>query len=171
MTNSLRNLIHKNRKTFLEQATMSCHDLEIQQLIGNLDQVALSVEARWGCDRLPQIVNVPLRDKWQRQFDKLNAAIETNNLALLRDLVPGTIRAYAALEAAAIGEGHQPYDPVFWEVALPDRSTVVRIVKNDVDASIAKQAGFRYGRSRRLPVSWWRTACARCRMQRNRDPD
>lgn len=140
-TKNLRQLIHQHRATFLEQGTMMRHEIEIQNLIGNLDQVVIAYEAKWGADRLHELVPDELRQKWFKQYDKLCVAITSSDLPQLEQLVPGTIRGYAMLEAAAAALGHVPYDPVFWEVQLPESYRTVRIVKNNADAAIVLKAG------------------------------
>lgn len=138
---NLRELIYKNRNFFLEQQTMPKHEIEIQNLIGNLDQVAVRYEAKWGCDRLHELVDDELRQKWLRQYDRLCEAISNNDYPVLQDLVPGTIRGYAALEAAALFLGHSPNKPEVWDIAIPDSDRILRVCKCLSDCPQVAQEG------------------------------
>lgn len=141
MEKNLRRLIHKNRSNFLEQQIMSKDNLEIQNLIGTLDEVAVRYEAKWGADRLHKLVGAEMQEKWFRQYDKLCDAINDNNILAIRDLVPGTIRAYAAMEAKALELGAAPNKPEVWDIAMLSSDRVLRVCKCLADASQVSQEG------------------------------
>lgn len=111
-------------------------DYEIQRWLQKLDTVAVEYESRWGVSRLHKLVPFEMAQKWNAQTAKLNAAIKGGNLYDMPDLVDGTIRGYAALEKAAIAEGHKPHDaPLAWTVGLPSGKTLA-IVRHPKDASL-----------------------------------
>jgi hypothetical protein len=92
--------------------------LEINRWIMRLDTVAVDYESRWGIGRLEALAAPVLREKWERQREKLNYAIQRSDLTILSDLIEGTVRGWAALEQAALLAGHKPHDPEFWECVV-----------------------------------------------------
>lgn len=111
-------------------------EYEIQRWLQKLDTVAAEFESRWGVSRLQTLVPYDMAQKWKTQTTKLNTAICDKNLYDLPELVEGCIRGYAALEKAAIAEGHKPHDaPFAWTVGLPSGKTLA-IVRHDKDASL-----------------------------------
>ncbi len=103
---------------------------EIRRWVDKLDQISIDYEARWGCGKLPLLVAPDTAAKWERQWAKLDDAIIGRNLHLVRDLAEGCIRAWSALETAAIASGHKPIAPDAWEVRHPESGQVYRIVRN-----------------------------------------
>lgn len=114
---------------------------EIRRWIDQLDQVSIDYEARWGCGRLPLLAHPDIAAKWDRQWRKLDDAIIDRNLHLVRDLVQGCIRAWAALENNALVAGHKPIAPESWEVRHPESGAVYRIVKTNYDAHAPAASG------------------------------
>lgn len=109
----------------------------IQRWVTRLDQVAVDYESRWGVGRLENLVSPDMREKWDRQKQKLDEAIQAKNLTETKNLVEGTIRGYAALEKQALELGHKFQSPDMWEVKHPENDTVFRIVKNNFDYDMA----------------------------------
>ena len=116
-------------------------DFAIQKQIEMLDNVALDYEARWGVGTLPTLAAPDMQNKWQRQMEKLNDAIQSSNLSDVTALVQGTIRGYKALEDHVTALGHSPARPETWEVRHPESGRVYRICKNNIDASRATEKG------------------------------
>jgi len=103
-----------------------------QSEIDELDQVALEVEQRWGCDRLRLLVSVELREKFDRQRYLTNQAIWHGTL---QDVIRETkrmISAWRVLDKAAAASKAEQLPPEVWEVALPD-GQVVALVKTLAD--------------------------------------
>lgn len=126
--------MRRNNWSLQEEMTMDEITFEIRRWVDKLDQVSIDYEARWGCGRLPLLASPDMALKWDRQWRKLDDAIIGRNLHLVRDLVEGCIRAWAALESAALAAGHKPIAPESWEVRHPDSGAVYRIVKTNYDA-------------------------------------
>lgn len=93
---------------------------EINRHIGRLDDVAREYEAKWGIGRLPDLVSPQMYIKWELQLQKLNAAVQANDLQMVTDLIEGTIRGWAVLEAEALASGQHPIDPEYWEYETED---------------------------------------------------
>lgn len=113
----------------------------IQRHLTRLDQVQVEYESRWGVNRLPSLCSDDMQAKWNRQRQKLQDAVNQNLLYGVRDLVDGSIRAYAAMENDALARGNKPHDAEMWDVKHPDSGQVFRIVKSNYDAGIALKDG------------------------------
>lgn len=131
-----RQIINKHKIGWPEIDNLTPAQYRINQLIGKLDDAYVSYEKLWGVGVLPTIVDKELYDKWQRQVEKLNQAIEDSDLASVEPLIDGTIRGLALLDAKAREGGHKPHDaPVAWTCAMPSGKTLV-IVGTHQEAAI-----------------------------------
>ena len=83
------------------------------------DRVVSDYEARWGIDRLPDLVSPELRDRFETQCDLLNKAIWQGDAGEVARLVPISCRAYAALEKTARENGHAELTGEAWEAPFP----------------------------------------------------
>ena len=83
------------------------------------DRVVTDYEARWGVDRLPDLVSPELRERFETQCDLLNKAIWQGDASEVGRLVPISCRAYAALEKAAREAGHAELTGEAWEAPFP----------------------------------------------------
>lgn len=92
----------------------------ITRILGNLDEIATDFETRWGKGRLPTLVSDDMAAKWERQMEKLNAAIEAEHPDDVLDLALGTRRGWELMEEHALASGHKTLDPHVWEVTAPD---------------------------------------------------
>lgn len=129
---NIRTVLNKHKTRWPESDDMTPEDFEINRVIEKLDQIAIGYEAKWGVYRLETLASPELAEKWQRQVEKINEAIENKNLAQLRDLVDGAIRGYGMLEAAALAAGHTPSEPLYWEIRKGSR--IYRVVKTTQEA-------------------------------------
>ena len=116
-------------------------DFAIQKQIEILDAVTIDYEARWGIGTLTTLASPDMQNKWQRQMEKLNDAIQSSNLSDVTGLVQGTIRGYKVLEDHVTALGHKPACPDTWDVQHPESGRVYRICKNNIDASRATEKG------------------------------
>lgn len=115
---------------------MNANDYEIRRHIDKLDEVAISYEAKWGIGNLRKYASHDMGQKWDAQIAKLNDAITRSDLAMVADLVAGTMRGYAALERGAIEGGYSAIDPQAWECAHPESGRVYRLVKTRTEARV-----------------------------------
>jgi hypothetical protein len=77
-------------------------------------------ENRWGVDRLPELVSIETQEKYWRQVDKLDAAIEANDADLVIKYAAGMMRAYAAMQNEARERGHDELQGTWYECETPD---------------------------------------------------
>ena len=82
------------------------------------------------------VVGGDLRDRFEAQMDKLNAAID--RMEDVEHQVDVTLRGVAALEQAAIAAGVQPLKGEWIEGKMPD-GRVLAIVPNDYEVSRVKR--------------------------------
>ena len=108
----------------------------MQDALHRYDDRVSEVERKWGVDRLIWVVGGDLRDRFEAQMDKLNAAID--RMEDVEHQVDVTLRGVAALEQAAIAAGVQPLNGEWIEGKMPD-GRVLAIVPNDYEVSRVKR--------------------------------
>jgi hypothetical protein len=108
----------------------------MQDALHRYDDEVSKVEYRWGVDRLIWLAGGQLRDKFDKQMDLLNAAID--KMEDVEHQVDVTLRGVAALEQAAIANGAEPLRGEWIEGAMPD-GRVLAIVSNDYEVSRVKR--------------------------------
>ena len=106
----------------------------IQAMINGLDQVAHAMERKWGVGRLRLLVSDLLREKFDEQKDRLDAAIASDEERYVRIHADGMRRAWQALDRAAVEAGEKPLAPEVWECVLPDTGEVVSLVRDEAEA-------------------------------------
>jgi hypothetical protein len=137
----MRTIIKQNKADWIDRNAMTPTQYAIQQWLDKFDKHLVEVESRWGVDRLHKLVSQDMVAKWSRQMDKLNAAIQSDNLDLMPDLVNGAIRGCGVMEAQAKAAGHSPHDaPLCWTVATPKGRTLA-IVRHGDDAALLQGNG------------------------------
>jgi len=107
-----------------------------QDALHRYDDRVSEVERKWGVDRLIWVVGGNLRDRFEAQMDKLNAAID--RMEDVEHQVDVTLRGVAALEQAAIAAGVQPLKGEWIEGKMLD-GRVLAIVPNDYEVSRVKR--------------------------------
>jgi glycerophosphoryl diester phosphodiesterase len=82
-----------------------------------LDELAHSLEMKWGADRLPRLVKPETAARFQHWADKLNAAIEAgaDNVAELAGIVE---RGWRAMDKEATEWGCAPMPPACFSVKV-----------------------------------------------------
>ena len=113
-----------------------------QAAIDGADAVAIAMEARWGAGRLRLLVPVELREKFDRQRFRFNAAIWHGDLEAVRIESGRMVKVWQALSRAAEAAGQPVLSPEVWEVALAD-GTVVALVRSPEDAHAVVAEGRR----------------------------
>jgi hypothetical protein len=111
-----------------------------QAAIDGADHAAITMEQKWGAGRLRLLVSVELREKFDKQRFKLNAAIWHGDLAEVQQEAQRMINAWMALDRAAEAAGASKLRCECWEVALADGTVAVislvrGAVKSERDAS------------------------------------
>lgn len=109
--------------------------------LDGVDNVAVEMEARWGCGRLRLLVSPELREKFDRQRYLLDRAILHGSLEDVRVQSQRMVNAWQALDAAAVEAGAVKLDPdAVWEVVLDD-GTVAAIVSDIAHAGAVHAEG------------------------------
>lgn len=108
----------------------------MQQALHDYDEAVTKMELKWGVDRLPWLAGQDLRERFEAQMDKLNHAIE--NRMDVEHQVEVTKRGLAALEQAAINNGHEPLSGEYIEAIMPD-GRVLAVVRTDYDVAKVKR--------------------------------
>ena len=116
--------------------------IAFQAAIDGADHAAVTMELRWGAGRLRLLVPPELREKFDRQRFKLNAAVWHGDLEAVRRESERMVKAWIALDVAAVAAQHDFLDPAVWEVALKD-GTVLALVRSSEDARAVVQQGRR----------------------------
>jgi hypothetical protein len=107
--------------------------------LDRLDAVASAMERKWGIDRLPKLVEAQLAVRFRSQAERLDAAIRLNVSAAIVVQAEAMLRAWNALETAALKSGWKPLAPAIWESVLPGTGEIITIVRDADDAfAIAK---------------------------------
>jgi hypothetical protein len=98
---------------------------KIQAAITELDVCVSGFEKRWGIDRLPELVSAETQEKYWRQVDKLNAAIESSDVDLVLKYAAGMMRAYTAMQNEARERGHDELRGDWYECETPDGRVLI----------------------------------------------
>ena len=104
-----------------------------QAAIDGADAVAIAMEARWGAGRLRLLVPAELRERFDKQRFKFDAAIWHGDMESVKREASRMITAWQTLARAAEAAGAPLLSPEVWEVALAD-GTVVALVRSPEDA-------------------------------------
>ena len=104
--------------------------------LDRLDAVASAMERKWGIGRLPKLVDANLAVRFRSQAERLDEAIRSNVSAAVSAQAEAMLRAWTALDAAALAAGWKPLAPTIWETVLPETGEVVAIVR-DADEAFA----------------------------------
>jgi len=91
------------------------------------------MENKWGAGRLRLLVDTAMREKFDKQRFKLNAAIWHGDLAEVQTEAQRMVNAWIALDRAAEAAHAPVLSPEVWEVTLPD-GTVAAIVPDQAAA-------------------------------------
>lgn len=103
-------------------------------ILQSVDQMAFSMERKWGIGNLRKLVSDDLRTRFDAQAEKFNAALESGQHDLITTQAEGMKRAWQALDKAAESAGHKSVSAEIWEVRLPKSNRVVAIVRTSEEA-------------------------------------
>jgi hypothetical protein len=87
-------------------AEIKCH-----MALGPFDAMARAMDAKWGVDRLPDLVSPEMNQRWAQALINLNAAINADDPELTAARVAACLRGFAAMDREAEAAGHQPITP------------------------------------------------------------
>jgi hypothetical protein len=112
---------------------MSAADLAKASL-DRLDAVASAMERKWGIGRLPSLVDAALALRFGSQRRRLDDAILADVPSVIAVQAEAMLRAWTALDAAALAAGWAPLSPLIWEAVLPSTGEIVAIVRDADEA-------------------------------------
>ena len=107
----------------------SLNSQKVRSAIIELDKIVSDMEARWGIDRLPELIDEQLRERFNLQLDRLNKAIDMDVGVEVKTEAEAMARAYQHIEKVAIANGHKELTGEFWQAPMPD-GRVVAITQN-----------------------------------------
>lgn len=105
-----------------------------QEEVDSLDLVAIEMERKWGAGRLRLLVDIPLREKFDRQRYLVNQALWHGELQDVITQARRMVSAWKALDRAAEAAGKGTLEPEVWEVTMAD-GVVAAIVRDPHHAS------------------------------------
>jgi hypothetical protein len=103
-------------------------------MVEDVDQVALAMERKWGIDRLTLLVPVELRARFDAQKGRLDQAMASNLEDRVRVQAQGMVRAWEAIDRAAVDAGQSLLCPEVWELSLPGTGELVLLVRTEAEA-------------------------------------
>jgi hypothetical protein len=115
--------------------------LEIMNALAPLDRLAREMERKWGCGRLPSLVEPELAARFGRAQDKLNEAIRLNDATDIARRVGVVMRGWEALDAAAMEIGAERLPARTIGVEHGGRAWVIVLDPVDYDKARADHIG------------------------------
>lgn len=115
----------------------------VQSAIGRVDEVAVSMERKWGVDRLPRLVSQQMAEAFHRQAQKFNDAIWNQTPADVVEQAQRMINAWTALDQDAVAAGKPVLAPTTWEtpVTIDDKVGVLAVVPTQAEALAVQREG------------------------------
>lgn len=133
----MRQIFKKHKKEWYEMDDLDPRSEELQRIIMQMDFEAVKVERKWGVGVLEKYCSPDLKEKWQRQMDKLEEALSNNDVDRVRDLAMGIKRGWKALEKDVLAQGIEPIEGEFLALRVNDGKILV-ICRDEDDASKAQ---------------------------------
>lgn len=124
----------------IEHDPLAPPEAVIREMVRKVDAVALDMEAKWGRGLLPKLVSSLLASKFDAQANKLDHAVNTGLTVEVIKHANAMIRAWAALDAAAIEAGHKPSPAQAWRTTM-EGGKALWIAKDDQEASKVIEKG------------------------------
>lgn len=93
-------------------------EIRTDYAVGCFDEEARRMDAKWGVDRLPQLVPQDVADKYARALDSLNEAIRDADPDKAQQHAANCVRGMRKMDELAEAAGHPKADPnAYIEVA------------------------------------------------------
>ena len=119
-------------------ASYSRQYAKVQSAITDYDRVASEFERKWGVDRLPELVDAELRERFWQTVYRLNVAIDKNDPDEVRRHADAAARGWYALDRAASAAGALPPSGEGYEARI-DETRVLRVCKTIGDATVSQR--------------------------------
>lgn len=106
-------------------ARTDAEHMAIQAFIGRVDELAVTMERKWGVDRLPRLVAPEWATKFYAQAKKMADAARDGSVADVQVESERMISAWTYLDQLAVASGAPVIpDDQWWEVSLGDGQVV-----------------------------------------------
>ena len=105
----------------------------IHHSIMPVDEIATTMENKWGCDRLPGLVSPESAGKFGSAKAKLDEAVLNNDPVAVVKRSGIMVRGWAALDQEATKLGHKPLEPNIW-THITDKGYHFAIAQGNADA-------------------------------------
>jgi hypothetical protein len=115
---------HRKDDRLIHQGA-SATEIQCDLATGPFDRECRRLDAKWGVDRLPELVSPETAARWGTAMANLNAAINANDPALVVARVNACLRGFAAMDAEATAAGHQPITPEAIEIEVDGKLCAV----------------------------------------------
>lgn len=119
----------------------------MDDIIRTVDEHARQINHRWGFNRLPHLVPLEWTERFRSQKRKWELAcfecvgsLKPDDLERVRKHGTAMLRAFDALERAAVDAGHSPSPATWWEFELAD-GTPVLLVRDRAELSQVDTGG------------------------------
>ncbi len=113
----------------LIHGSLPAHEVQVDYACGPFDRVAREMDAKWGIDRLPELVSPETAARYAKAVAGLNKAIDENNVDETIRWAASCIRGMQAMDAEAEAAGAKPASPECWEIEIDGMK--VAVVKDD----------------------------------------
>jgi len=119
-------------------ASYSRQYAKVQSAVTDYDKVASEMERKWGVDRLPELVDAELRERFWQTVHRLNVAIDKNDPDEVRRHADAAARGWYALDRAASAAGALPPSGEGYDARI-DETRVLRVCKTIEDATVSQR--------------------------------
>ena len=111
---------------------------KVQSAVTDYDKVASEMERKWGVDRLPELVDAELRERFWQTVYRLNVAIDKNDPDEVRRHGDAAARGWCALDRAAVAAGALPPSGEGYDARI-DETRVLRVCRTIEDACVSQR--------------------------------
>lgn len=122
------------------------NEVAVDHCVAVFDAKAREMDARWGIDRLPEIVGLTgpdgfsMVEKYGRALGAMNEAIRDQDAERAKALAQNLVNGMKKLDAIAINAGHKPASGTFWEYEIEGEPPFrFGVLKDDREWEAAKK--------------------------------
>ncbi|OUW99490.1 MAG: hypothetical protein CBD88_00765 [Flavobacteriales bacterium TMED228] len=99
-----------------------------------IDRIRDHYDIYWGAGRLLELANIDLRQKFLKQENKYQLAVNERNVDAIKQHGAGLIRGYEALNKYAIDKDFKPEPEWSWTAPYKDSKKTITVCRTDADA-------------------------------------
>lgn len=105
-----------------------------------LDEIATTMERRWGMGRLIRLCRDNSRLSFRRGWVQWQEAALAGDAGRMLTIIAGLKLLWGIMDAQAVADGHRPLAPDVWEVRLDD-GTVLALCRTNAEAAAVQREG------------------------------